>query len=174
MTDESNLDEEGVAAFAYAVQVGAAGAGDGDQDFAAAVGAGFAADEAEQDLGQEAAHAFLDLRDGTLAGFVIGLVVIFLYYALLEWGRSLGMAGIVPVWVAAWLPNLVARLLTRQGADVAFSYRGNEAAATATVGEIEALGRKGLAVQADVSDAGAAEGLDHLADLLQRVVDTFA
>lgn len=46
-------------------------------------------------------------HDGTLAGFVIGLAVIFLYYALLEWGRSLGMAGMLPVWVAAWLPNLV-------------------------------------------------------------------
>jgi LPS export ABC transporter permease LptF/LPS export ABC transporter permease LptG len=46
-------------------------------------------------------------RDGTLAGFVLGLAVIFLYYALLEWGRSLGMAGLVPVWTAAWLPNLV-------------------------------------------------------------------
>ncbi|HEX5825447.1 MAG TPA: 3-oxoacyl-[acyl-carrier-protein] reductase [Candidatus Limnocylindrales bacterium] len=49
--------------------------------------------------------------------------------------------------------------LAGQGADVAFSYRGNEAAASATVGDIEALGRKGLAVQSDVSDADAADGL---------------
>ena len=49
--------------------------------------------------------------------------------------------------------------LTTQGADVAFSYRGNEAAATACTDEIEALGRRGLAVQADVSDPAAAEGL---------------
>ena len=49
--------------------------------------------------------------------------------------------------------------LATQGADVAFSYKGNEAAATATVGEIEALGRRALAVQGDVSDVGAADGV---------------
>ena len=53
----------------------------------------------------------------------------------------------------------IALRLAGQGADVAFSYRGNESAAKATAGEIEALGRKALAVQADVSDAGAADGL---------------
>ena len=53
----------------------------------------------------------------------------------------------------------IALRLAGQGADVAFSYRGNEAAATETAAEIEALGRKALAVQADVSDADAADGL---------------
>jgi 3-oxoacyl-[acyl-carrier protein] reductase len=53
----------------------------------------------------------------------------------------------------------IALRLATQGADVAFSYRGNESAAVATAGEIEALGRKALAVQADVSDADAADGL---------------
>jgi 3-oxoacyl-[acyl-carrier protein] reductase len=53
----------------------------------------------------------------------------------------------------------IALRLAGQGADVAFSYRGNQAAADATVGDIEGLGRKGLAVQADVSDADAADGL---------------
>jgi 3-oxoacyl-[acyl-carrier protein] reductase len=53
----------------------------------------------------------------------------------------------------------IALRLAGQGADVAFSYRGNEGAANATAGEIEALGRRGLAIQADVSDADAAEGL---------------
>ena len=57
--------------------------------------------------------------------------------------------------------------LAGQGADVAFSYRGNESAAKATVGDIEALGRKGLAVQADVSDADAADGL------VKTVIDAF-
>ena len=49
--------------------------------------------------------------------------------------------------------------LATQGADVAFSYKGNEAAASATAGEIEALGRRALAVQGDVSDADAADGV---------------
>jgi 3-oxoacyl-[acyl-carrier protein] reductase len=49
--------------------------------------------------------------------------------------------------------------LAGQGADVAFSYRGNEEAATSCVAEIEAMGRKALAVQADVADPAAAEAL---------------
>ncbi len=53
----------------------------------------------------------------------------------------------------------IALRLAGQGADVAFSYRGNEAAANETAAAIEALGRRALAVQADVSDAGAADGL---------------
>jgi 3-oxoacyl-[acyl-carrier protein] reductase len=61
----------------------------------------------------------------------------------------------------------IALRLAGQGADVAFSYRGNEAAAKATAGEIEALGRRGLAVQADVSDPDAAEGL------VKAVVEAF-
>jgi 3-oxoacyl-[acyl-carrier protein] reductase len=53
----------------------------------------------------------------------------------------------------------IALRLAGQGADVAFSYRGNEAAATSTAGEIEGLGRRALAVQADVSDPESADGL---------------
>ncbi len=45
---------------------------------------------------------------------------------------------------------IVLRLAT-QGADVAFSYRGNAAAAAETVAAVEALGRKGLSIQADHS-----------------------
>jgi 3-oxoacyl-[acyl-carrier protein] reductase len=41
--------------------------------------------------------------------------------------------------------------LATQGADVCFSYRGNTEAAQATASEIEALGRVGVAVQADVT-----------------------
>ena len=53
---------------------------------------------------------------------------------------------------------IVLRLAT-QGADVAFSYRGNEAAAKETAAAIEALGRRALPVQADVSDPAAADTL---------------
>ncbi len=53
----------------------------------------------------------------------------------------------------------IALRLATQGADVAFSYRGNETAATSCTAEIEALGRRGLAVQADVTDPDAADGL---------------
>ncbi len=53
----------------------------------------------------------------------------------------------------------IALRLATQGADVAFSYRGNEAAAAETTAAIEALGRRAVAVQADVRDAEAAEAL---------------
>ena len=53
---------------------------------------------------------------------------------------------------------IVLRLAT-EGADVAFSYRGNQAAADATAAEVEALGRKALAVQADAKSQEGAEAL---------------
>jgi 3-oxoacyl-[acyl-carrier protein] reductase len=53
----------------------------------------------------------------------------------------------------------IALRLAEQGADVAFSFRGNEAAARETVAAIEALGRKALAVQADVSQPESADAL---------------
>jgi 3-oxoacyl-[acyl-carrier protein] reductase len=53
---------------------------------------------------------------------------------------------------------IVLRFAT-QGADVAFTYKGNAAAATETVSAVEALGRKGLAIQADASEPDSAEGV---------------
>jgi 3-oxoacyl-[acyl-carrier protein] reductase len=53
----------------------------------------------------------------------------------------------------------IALRLATQGADVAFSYKGNAGAAAATTKEIEALGRTGLAIQADVTDPAAADGV---------------
>ena len=53
----------------------------------------------------------------------------------------------------------IALRLATQGADVAFSYRGNEAAAKDTAAAIEALGRKALPVQGDVSDPETADTL---------------
>jgi 3-oxoacyl-[acyl-carrier protein] reductase len=49
--------------------------------------------------------------------------------------------------------------LAEQGADVVFSYRGNAAAAAETVAAVEALGRKAIAFQGDVTDPASAEGL---------------
>jgi 3-oxoacyl-[acyl-carrier protein] reductase len=53
----------------------------------------------------------------------------------------------------------IAVRLATQGADVAFSYKGNEAAAKETAAAIEGLGRRALAIQADVSQPEAAETL---------------
>ncbi len=49
--------------------------------------------------------------------------------------------------------------LAAQGADVAFSYRGNADAAAETAAAVESLGRRGLAVQGDVSQPEAADAL---------------
>jgi 3-oxoacyl-[acyl-carrier protein] reductase len=49
--------------------------------------------------------------------------------------------------------------LAEQGADVSFSYVSNQAAADETVAEVERRGRKGLAVQANVTQPEAAEAL---------------
>jgi 3-oxoacyl-[acyl-carrier protein] reductase len=61
---------------------------------------------------------------------------------------------------------IVLRLAT-QGADVAFSFKGNEAAARRTSSEVEALGRRALAVQADVREP---EGAD---TLVKATLDAF-
>lgn len=53
----------------------------------------------------------------------------------------------------------VVQRLAAQGADVAFSYRGNAAAAEATASLVQGLGRRGLAIQADVTQPDAAEAL---------------
>ena len=53
---------------------------------------------------------------------------------------------------------IVMRLAT-QGADVAFTDRGNVAAAAETASAVEALGRRALAVQADASQADAADAV---------------
>jgi 3-oxoacyl-[acyl-carrier protein] reductase len=53
----------------------------------------------------------------------------------------------------------IALRLARQGADVAFSYRGNAEAAKATAAEIESIGTKALAIQGDVKDPESAEAV---------------
>jgi 3-oxoacyl-[acyl-carrier protein] reductase len=53
----------------------------------------------------------------------------------------------------------IALRLATQGADVAFSYRGNETAAQDAVAAIEGLGRRAVAIQADASEPEAAEKL---------------
>jgi 3-oxoacyl-[acyl-carrier protein] reductase len=57
--------------------------------------------------------------------------------------------------------------LATQGADVAFTYRGNADAARTTAGEIEALGRRTSAIQGDAADPDAAEAI------VKAVLETF-
>ena len=61
----------------------------------------------------------------------------------------------------------IAIRLATQGADVAVTYRGNAVAARETLAAIESLGRKALAIQANASEAEAAEGV------VKGVVDAF-
>ncbi|MDQ3553671.1 MAG: 3-oxoacyl-[acyl-carrier-protein] reductase [Chloroflexota bacterium] len=53
----------------------------------------------------------------------------------------------------------IALRLAEQGADLCFSFRGNQAAADETAAAVSALGRRALPVQADVTDPAAAEAL---------------
>ena len=57
------------------------------------------------------------------------------------------------------LGRAIAVRLAEQGADVCFSYKGNEAAAKEVTAAVGAAGRRGEAVQADVTDPEAAERL---------------
>jgi 3-oxoacyl-[acyl-carrier protein] reductase len=57
------------------------------------------------------------------------------------------------------LGRAIALRLAEQGADVCFSYKGNEAAAKDVASGVGACGRRGEAVQADVTDPEAAERL---------------
>jgi NAD(P)-dependent dehydrogenase (short-subunit alcohol dehydrogenase family) len=61
---------------------------------------------------------------------------------------------------------IVTRLAT-QGADVAFTYKGNAEAAAETVGIVEGLGRRALSVQGDASQADVAE------TVVKAVIESF-
>ena len=67
-------------------------------------------------------------------------------------GRSALVTG-----ASRGIGRAIALRLATQGADVAFTYRGNEAAARETAAAIEALGRRALAIQAEATDPDAAE-----------------
>jgi 3-oxoacyl-[acyl-carrier protein] reductase len=60
---------------------------------------------------------------------------------------------------ARGIGRAIALRFAEQGADVAFSYRGNAEAAGQTVSDIEALGRTALSVQADVVQPESAKAL---------------
>ena len=61
----------------------------------------------------------------------------------------------------------VALTLAREGCDVAINYRRHDAEAKEVVRQIEALGRRGLAIQADVSNFADAD------KMVQTVVAEF-
>ncbi|MBP7779013.1 MAG: LPS export ABC transporter permease LptF [Acidobacteria bacterium] len=48
-----------------------------------------------------------DRRDAKLASFVLGLAVIFIYYAVMWLGESLAKGRHLEPWLARWLPNIV-------------------------------------------------------------------
>ena len=60
---------------------------------------------------------------------------------------------------ARGIGRAIALRLAEQGADVCFSYKGNAEAAAETVAAVEALGRKAIAVQADVTAPESAKEL---------------
>lgn len=65
----------------------------------------------------------------------------------------------------------IAVILAEAGADVAVNYRENQAAATATVADIRALGRRAEALQADVSVAAEVTRLVETAERVLGPID---
>jgi 3-oxoacyl-[acyl-carrier protein] reductase len=61
----------------------------------------------------------------------------------------------------------IALELAERGADVGINYAGNEAAAAQVVKEVENMGRKALAIQADVSNPSAVD------EMFKKVLDVF-
>src|SRR5690606_26498267 len=46
-------------------------------------------------------------RSGRFYGITVSLVLSFLYFVLTSVSRSLGINGVLPTWVAAWLPTVM-------------------------------------------------------------------
>jgi 3-oxoacyl-[acyl-carrier protein] reductase len=64
----------------------------------------------------------------------------------------------------------IARRLARDGADVAVTYLNGKAEAAAVVADVEAAGRRGLAIAADAGDAGAVvDAVEHTVAELGRL-----
>ena len=61
----------------------------------------------------------------------------------------------------------------RHGADVAINYIGDSSSAASAVAEIEALGRKGIAIEGDVANAGTAQDFIDVAIAALGRVDAF-
>src|SRR6185369_7135733 len=53
----------------------------------------------------------------------------------------------------------IVQRLAAQGADIAFTYKGNSAAAAVCSGAVETLGRRALAIQGDAREPGSAESV---------------
>jgi lipopolysaccharide export system permease protein len=46
-------------------------------------------------------------KDGKLASFVLGIGVIFVYYVIMFMAQAMTKGGMIPAWLAMWLPNIV-------------------------------------------------------------------
>jgi LPS export ABC transporter permease LptF/LPS export ABC transporter permease LptG len=46
-------------------------------------------------------------KDGKLASFVLGIAVIFIYYVAMFTAQAMTKGGLVPSWLAMWVPNLL-------------------------------------------------------------------
>jgi len=46
-------------------------------------------------------------KDGKLASFVLGIGVIFVYYVIMFMAQAMTKGGMIPAWLAMWLPNII-------------------------------------------------------------------
>ena len=65
-------------------------------------------------------------KDGKLASFVLGIAVIFVYYVIMFMAQAMTKGGMIPAWLAMWLPNIVLGDCRRRAADVAAPVRRDQ------------------------------------------------
>jgi lipopolysaccharide export system permease protein len=66
----------------------------------------------------------LTRKGGRMLGFVLAIVLIFVYYLMLSLGQTYGDDGRLPAWVAMWLPNFAMGTLAAVVGWSAFKERG--------------------------------------------------
>jgi lipopolysaccharide export system permease protein len=66
----------------------------------------------------------LTRRGGRMAGFVLAIALIFVYYLLLSWGQTQGDDSMWPAWWAMWMPNTAMAALAAAAGYSAFRERG--------------------------------------------------
>ena len=74
-------------------------------------------------------------------------------------GEALAGRRVLVTGGSSGIGRAIALAAARAGADVALTFRANDAGARAVAGEIEALGRRALVLPLDLSDASAVEAL---------------
>ncbi len=92
-------------------------------------------------------------RGGKLGAFALGSGVIFAFYIIMYQARSLSLGGVLPAWLAAWLPNII---LGPAGALVVYRRARSSGSSSRVVGPALAFLRRLLPARRSADAAGGA------------------